>query len=148
MRSDTSMIHPRTIVYAVAGWIIFYQSTLMYLWITQPTWDWVLIRFSLSQSDAISFAALYLSLRAYKEAFVLKEEFGSFDGDDIRKKRELEKAGDDLDAIEASPTKARTMHGVHKLRAWYPYMGDDSGNPFIGEDSGNLAANGGEEKEA
>jgi hypothetical protein len=44
------------------GFIVLWQSIMMYLWITYTEWDWALLRFSLSNSDAMSIAALALAL--------------------------------------------------------------------------------------
>ena len=44
------------------GFIVFWQSLMMWLWITYTDWDWALLRFSLSNSDAMSIAALALAL--------------------------------------------------------------------------------------
>jgi len=44
------------------GFITGYQSLMMYLWVKYPAWDWFLLRFSLSNSDAMGIAAFALAM--------------------------------------------------------------------------------------
>jgi hypothetical protein len=54
-----------TLIKMALGFIIFWQCLMMILWVSIPWLDWVLLRFSLSNADAITIFALVLSFYGY-----------------------------------------------------------------------------------
>jgi len=54
-----------TLIKMAVGFIIFWQCLMMILWVSFPSLDWVLLRFSLSNADAITIFALILSFYGY-----------------------------------------------------------------------------------
>ena len=98
------MMTPAYITALVLGIVVVWQTVAMYLWLTFPAWDWVMLRISLSFADAIALAALALSLYSYAELYALKAEYGTFDTDEIRERREKQLAKEmaSLNALEAN----------------------------------------------
>lgn len=58
-------IPAKKLVIAIAIFIVVYQILLMWIWISFPDIDWVLLRFSLSMADVLGYSALLLSMYAY-----------------------------------------------------------------------------------
>lgn len=123
------MVSPMRLTVVVITIVAVWQTVAMWLWVSFPSWDYIMLRVSLSFADAIALAALALSLYTYSELYSLRLEYGTFDTDLIREKKrqEVEKAGDDLDAMEEPRVKV-------DLRKYNHLQGDESGSGWYTED--------------
>ena len=65
MKVEGKPLTTKILIMAALGFIIFWQCTFMFLWFQYPFADTALLRFSLSNADAISIFAFVVSLYAY-----------------------------------------------------------------------------------
>jgi len=67
-------IPSKKLLVAALAFIAIYQTVLMVIWNTYPAWDWTLVRFSLSNADAITIFALAMAFYSYYRLELLQVE--------------------------------------------------------------------------